>query len=578
MKLNYYIIVFMLCHVCSAQLSVSNSNYIFTTDAYIYVEDDLNLVNSDSNLYLRNDAQLVQGSGTTGNAGLGNLSVYQSGTVNEYAYNYWCSPIGNNDANDNANRDFRVNLLDDATGLLTSTDALFTGGYNGISSPLTIASYWLYTFQASSNYSEWSHAGSSGAIAPGIGFTMKGTNGSGESQLYDFRGKPNNGDITSAVNTSEWTLVGNPYPSTIDALDFIHDTDNVSSITGTLYYWDQNVGQTSHNLADYEGGYATYTITAGGVETITPATYSSFDNSGNVVVNPGLGTGSFEPTRYVPIGYGFMVEGIASDFFYLKNAHREYHSSGGTRSSGPGGTQYNEHGYNIVPEDFKRFRINVILNNTYTRQLVHNFHATATNGFDHGMESKSPQGVASDAYWTLNDTPYVIQANNFDVNLTIPLVINLAQQQSVSINIFDIQRFDENQPIYVHDILNDTYVDLRTQDFDITLDSGLYEDRFEITFEIEDTLGNPEVTFEDFSIIQDNNSNQLVIKNPNGLDIQSLNLIDTAGKLVLNKINLGDQDTIRLSTEQMSSGVYITTVKTKNNQSISKKIIINNNH
>lgn len=578
MKLNYFIIVLMLCHVCSAQLSVSNSNYIFTSDAYIYIEDDLNLVNSDSNIYLRTDGQLLQGSGTTGNSGLGNLSVYQSGTSNEYTYNYWCSPIGNNDSNTNGNRDFRVNLLDDATGTLTSTDALFTSGYNGISSPLTISSYWIYTFQASANYSEWSAAGSAGAIAPGLGFTMKGTNGSGDNQLYDFRGKPNNGDITSAVNTSEWTLVGNPYPSTIDALDFIHDSDNVASITGTLYYWDQNVGQTSHNLADYEGGYATYTITAGGVETITPATYSSFDNSGNVVVNPGLGPGSFEPTRYIPIGYGFMVEGIASDFFYLKNVHREYHSSGGTRSSSPAGTQYNEHGYNIVPEDFKRFRINVILNGTYTRQLVQNFHATATNGFDHGMESKSPQGVASDAYWTLNDTPYVIQAHDYDIALTIPLVVKLASQQTVRVNIFDIQHFDESQPIYLHDIDNNTYTDLRAQDFNITLDAGTYENRFEITFEIEDTLGNPEVTFEDFNIIQNNNTNELIIKNPNGLDIQSLDIVDTAGKLILNQLNLGNKNTIRLSTKAMSNGVYIATTKTKNNQSLSKKIIINNNH
>lgn len=578
MRLKSFIFVFMLYHVCHAQLSVSNSNYIFTTDAYIFVEDDVNLVSADSNIYLRNDAQLVQGSGTTGNTGLGNLSVYQSGTVNEYAYNYWCSPIGNNDANSTGNRDFRVDLLDDATGLLTSTDALFTSGYNGSSSPLTIASYWLYTFQASANYSEWVHVGNSGAITPGLGFTMKGTSGSGESQLYDFRGKPNNGQITNAVNTSEWTLVGNPYPSTIDALDFIHDPDNVSSITGTLYYWDQNVGQTSHVLADYEGGYATYTITAGGVETITPATYSSFDNSGNVVVNPGLGLGSFEPTRYIPIGYGFLVEGIASDFFYLKNAHREYHSSGSTRSNSNGGTQYNEHGYNIVPEDFKRFRINVILNGTYTRQLVQNFHATATPGFDRGMESKSPKGVASDAYWTLNGDAYVIQAYDFDTSLNIPLIIELASQQTVRVNIFDVQRFDQNQAIYLHDIEAGTYTDLRTQDFNTTLDAGTYENRFEITFEMEDTLGNHESTFEDFTMLQNNSSNEFVIKNPNGLELSTLNMYDTAGKRILSQSHLGNEASLRISTQGISSGVYLATVTTENNQSITKKIIINNNH
>ena len=94
---------------------------------------------------------------------------------------------------------------------------LFTSAYEGISSPLTISTRWLYTFTTSTDYSDWNYVGASGDIPAGLGFTMKGTNGSGNNQLYDFRGKPNNGTISNLVTADNFTLVGNPYPSAIDA-------------------------------------------------------------------------------------------------------------------------------------------------------------------------------------------------------------------------------------------------------------------------------------------------------------------------------------------------------------------------
>ena len=98
---------------------------IYATDDYIYVEDDVDLTEPASKLYLRNDAQLLQGPVITGNSGIGELSVQQNGTVHEFAYNYWCSPVGNIDADDFLNRSARVNLIDDSTGSISSNNASF---------------------------------------------------------------------------------------------------------------------------------------------------------------------------------------------------------------------------------------------------------------------------------------------------------------------------------------------------------------------------------------------------------------------------------------------------------------------
>ena len=56
-----------------------------------------------------------------------------------------------------------------------------------------------------------------------------------------------------------------------------------------------------------------------------------------------------------------------------------------------------------MPEDYKRFRLNLDFNETYTRQLMLNFHQTATAGEDYGLETISPETLDSDAYWPLGE-------------------------------------------------------------------------------------------------------------------------------------------------------------------------------
>ena len=77
-----------------AQLSVRNNAYIYVNNQVLYVEDDVNLEETTTKLYLRNESQLIQGAGITGNSGFGELSVYQNSEVNQFAYHYWCSPVG----------------------------------------------------------------------------------------------------------------------------------------------------------------------------------------------------------------------------------------------------------------------------------------------------------------------------------------------------------------------------------------------------------------------------------------------------------------------------------------------------
>lgn len=587
MKLSVFIFFILNSILGYAQLYVENDAYIFVNDNVIFSNDYVNLNNANSHLYLRNGAQLIQGNGSIGNSGIGHLSVQQNGTVHEFAYNYWCSPVGNTQTNTFTNMSFVANnqIFEQISSPITSIPATFINGYNGISSPLQISQRWLYTYDPGITYSEWDHISATGQADAGYGFTMKGTNGSGNNQLYDFRGKPNNGTINTNVLLGQQTLVGNPYPSALDAQAYIWDTTNRNTMTGSLYFWEQDLSVTSHFVADYIGGYATYTIAEfAPVGTFTPATFNTYNSDGSLNTTGGSSTSGKQVRRFIPIGQGFMIEGSINGIarttndmrFFVKEGTQSEFFRAGYHNSAIVETNYSVDGFEIVPDDFKRFRINIDFNNTYTRQLVQNFHQTATNGFDRGLESKYSQTISSDAYWPLNDDAYVAQAFSFDMNLRIPLVVKLATQQPLRFRVFDIQNFDESQPIYLHDIEANLYIDLRIQDYNIHLAQGDYSNRFEITFTNDTTLTDTEVESDDLKVFQNNSRAQLTILNPNILNVKTVSLFEVSGKRILIFNDLDSKSDYHFSTKNLSEGVYVVKISLDSFNTISKKVIVKN--
>ena len=598
MKILYLTILSVFfCQLSLAQLTVRNNAYIFATDIEVYVEDDVNLTEANSTFYLRDEAQLIQGPGNTGNSGVGRLSVYQEGNVDNFAYNYWASPVGNVSANTTGNTDFIPNQnIFDVVDLTNSNPAGFsTTGYNGTSIPLNIEQYWLWKYNPGTAYSEWDYVGQSGNVEAGYGFTMKGTDAG--NQQYDFRGKPNEGEINVDVEPGQETLIGNPYPSALDAVAFIHDSNNSSIINGTLYYWDHDPTANSHVLVNYRGGYGAYTIASdGSAESYVAPTYDTYNADGTFNSTGLSSTSGKVARRYIPIGQGFMVRGYlsapANSEILISDSHRVFYRESGaeseffrtaqqnesttTNQTTNQGIQYNSDGLAIVPADYKRFRLNIDFNETYTRQLLQNFHHTATPNEDYGLESNIYSALNSDAYWPQNTKKLVTQANAYDLDLAIPVVLNLNAQQLIRFRIFDVQNFDTNQPIYIHDKVTDMYVDLQSQNFEINLPAGNYTDRFEVVFVEANTLTTDEFADNNFNVIQNNNTSELVVLNPNKLDIENIKLYDVSGKIIFNKIVKNNNERLSYSTKNLSDGVYLVQTTLSNNNTTTKKVIVAN--
>jgi Secretion system C-terminal sorting domain len=359
-------------------LYVSDNSYVFNNNSYVYVTSDVYLNGANSNFYLRNEGQLLQGGTTVGgvNRGIGKLSVFQEGTSNNFGFNYWCSPVGVG-LDPAGNNPFSLNpIIHRPSGIITSALPIFTSSYNGLATDtsLAISSPWIYEYQISSAYgfgvNGWNFKGETGTISAGLGFTMKGVSGTdtteaesngidnnpGNAQRYDFRGKPNDGTINIPVAAqiigtqyANSTLTGNPYPSAINLNYFLlensgytvnYGTGVVTNpnfplpatgvINGNAYFWEHEKPATSHILVQYVGGYGYYVpnnVNANSPGTYNSASWNTYNLDGSLNVAGGS-SGSTYKRMFSPVGQGFMVEGFANGNATMKNIYRIFRKEG----------------------------------------------------------------------------------------------------------------------------------------------------------------------------------------------------------------------------------------------------------
>ena len=596
--------VLFLQQIANAQMYVSPNSYVFASNEVVFVKQQLELNAASSNFYLRKDAQLLQGVTTAStNSGVGSLSVFQEGSTNNFQYNYWCSPVGGNVATA-GNSPFGITQLKDIVDLTTSNNPaiLAMNNYNGTASPFAIAPFWINKLVASSGYTNWAQVGSDSAINAGEGFTMKGTSGTntttvngvlnnpGSKQRYDFRGKPNDGTISINVLNLQFTLTGNPYPSAIDLSAFLIEQTNC---TGIAYFWEQDKTVNSHFIADYKGGYGTFSpALRGGTGIYVPATFYSYDGSGNE--GSMTATGNSYERRFSPVGQGFIIDGSANGTVQMKNSYRVFVKEGiannsqferTSSSSKPKTSEaYLSDIKSVSGFDYKtvstaptpQIRFNTLLNNQGVRQMVLAFIPGATDGVDRAMDALSSGDESpADVYFVINEDEYLINAVNFDIEKKIPIGFKNTDTANFKITVKGIVNFTGTNAVYLHDKTTDLYHDIKNSFYDLTLPGGVNNTRFEITFKSNVTLGVTETTRESFVVYQDNKAKNLMISNPLLTELAACNLYDVAGKLIFSKKDLGANITYSFSTSGLSAGIYIVKIATKDKIEVGQKIIIN---
>ncbi|MEO8253425.1 MAG: discoidin domain-containing protein, partial [Flavobacterium sp.] len=325
---------------------------------------------STAKLTFENNASLVQVNDLANNSG---LITYKRITVavNRYDYTYWSSPV-------------------EGMTLHKLSPNTFFDKYYRYNNGWVISKYGVDSMIAGNGYII--RAPQSTAIS-GTPLPYAG----------EFNGKPNNGVIMIPLKGDETYLLGNPYPSALNADAFL--TQNKDKLEGTLYFWTHNTAPKILNPGDktykyIASDYASYNRT-GGVGTITSKAAVSIGVSSNVL-----------PSGNIAAGQGFFAPATKSAIGNVVfNNSMRLGSGGSVLSNSQFFKLSNSSKTTIVAKAVEKSRIWLNLSNKEGafKQTLVGYIAEATNDYDAGFDGVSYNGNQYLDFYSVNQ----------DKNLTI---------------------------------------------------------------------------------------------------------------------------------------------------------------
>jgi hypothetical protein len=505
------------------------------------VSDWIN-VNTGGVFNVRDKASLVQVNNDI-NTGIVNVER-TSQPMNYYDYTYWNSPV-------TTASNFTLGLLSPNSSLMYS---------------------WIPTI--SNNQGDWQTESASTIMNPSKGYIVKApdtysTSTTGKtSYTATFKGTPNNGAITAPISkgtligtvaldnaeNDEWNLIGNPYPSGLDASAFLNLATNVPVIDGTVYIWTHNTQPSTIPPDPFYGDY---------VLNYTDNDYAVFNSTGGTATASTGGTAS-----------GFIASGQS---FFVKAANG---MTGGTTANVTFNNNMRVTGKNSdffkfgIPKTEKKHRIwlNLTNNSGAFSQILVGYLTGATQDKDRNFDAESFGGNDVTFYSIIPQAQLTIQGKGlpFDENDQIPLGYNSTISGDLSIRIDHIDGIFSAQNIYLEDKLLGVIHNLKEKPYVFNTEIGDFDDRFILRYtEINKTLGTN--TFNLANEVKIIVNQSVTIQSTNQL-IKNIMVYDLLGRKIdsYKKLNMLQ---FTLSHLNKTSSGLIVKITLENDSIISKKII-----
>lgn len=556
-----------------------NGDQLIRNNWYLKLEGTLDLLN-DSQLIQTKNSDLVT-------SATGKILRRQEGNTSVYWYNYWSSPVGvqsattisnnNTETNNVNNTPFKVDLLKEGN----ASNVQFTSAYDAIGK---ISTRWLYTYKNGVTYWDYGSLDPNSNIESGVGYTQKGIGNPGTEQQYIFEGKPNNGTIlvnvtdvggsgsVPAISKTDY-LLGNPYASALDIHKFIDD--NVGVIDGTIQLWQQWSG-TSHNLDEYDGGYA---------QVNKLGSVRAYQFVGIEGANNGSQDGTIKPSRYLSVGQGFMTEIIADGTVEFNNSQRVFikeADADGTYNNGASFFRTSQNQSEQTTSEASvnslqkiRLELNSVNGPATKREVLLGFSSFTSDAYDYGYDAKNIEDNSNDLSLLLEGQNMIMQAYSSITNdKVIPLNFKASGSFNYEISLSELENIDQNQDVFLRDNYTSNYFDLTTGNaYGFSSEAGEFNNRFEIIFQSEEALNTAEADYTYHLIYFNSKTDKLFIKGLNA-SVDQLMLINMLGQTVNQFSELAVQTLENgLPITGLSSGTYIVYFKSENTIK-TKKIII----
>ncbi|WP_456315061.1 DUF7507 domain-containing protein [Pseudomonas shirazensis] len=394
-----------------------------------------------------------------------------------------------------------------------------------------------------------------GNMVVGKGYIIRGPDTFSNSAKADytasFSGVPNNGILTGeTMQADKFYLIGNPYPSALDADTFI---DENRFLEGTLYFWTHNTPVVLSAAYRYSStDYASYNLTGGVGSQPAP--------SGNPSNNDD------KPSGFIGAGQSFFASAATPGTITFNNGMR----LGATQN-----TQFFKSASKAAKIEKHRIWLNITNTEGAFKQMLVGYVQGASNEYEARYD-----GVSFDAnpyidfYSVANGNNYVIQARALPFANTdlVPLGYRTTIAGEFTIAIDQTDGDLKNQAIYLEDKTTGVIYDLTKGDYKFTTAKGTFSDRFVLRY-TNKTLGTGD--FEDTQNGLLVSVKQKTIKITSSIEnIQEVTIYDVAGKMLYNK-NKAATTELQIQNLPSANQVLLVKITLENNFTTTKKIIFN---
>lgn len=513
-----------------------NPTFTITVEAntYFQVENDIFntgviIVENEGSIVQVNDAAIIVGT---------DFQIQKTTTpFVMYDYTYWSSPVENADLGTVFATNLPNYIFDFTTANFDDTD---NDTYDDNADDWNVVTGLMTTAKGYIVMGE-------GAVFP-VPFPLPTTS---SQQTVSFDGKINNGVKTIALSLDanatdsfdNQNLIGNPYPSAIDAVKFLNVTTN-PNLSGTLYFWTHNT-----QVSSSTSGPDTYNFTNDDYMTYVSGTgFVAGACSGCVVPGDDL----------ISSGQGFFADVTTAGTATFNNDMRV--------------TTGNDNFFRSS-ETRDRIWVNFTNEEGLFRQTLVGFFANATNGHDRNYDGKRlVNGDNFDFYTLMNNNRYAIQGFSTLANdKTVSLGIEAITVGDFQISIDHLEGDLENVNVYLKDNLLNTIHDLKVGNYNLTINQiGEFNERFELFFTRTVLSANNELV-SGSDLIVSNLNDDIHVEILNGNIIRNVKAFDVIGKLMFE--SSPNNDNVNIRTKVNKGTILFIKVQLENGQTLTKKFI-----
>ena len=344
-----------------------------------------------------------------------------------------------------------------------------------------------------------------------------------------FSGVPNNGTITKAMTYNGalfgYNMVGNPYPSTIDAQAFI--TANTANIESSLYFWRK-------------------------INAATGSSYAVYNPMGGTVATPS----SAVPNGIIQVGQGFFVKAKSASNLTFNNTMRVANNA----------NQF------FKTKAVQKDRLWLNLTNTagvFSQTLV-GYTVDATLGVDmYDAKYFNDSQIALTS--NINSEEYTIQGRPaFDATDVVMLNFktDVDADFTIALDHFD-GVFATAQDIYLVDSKTGAETNLKSGAYTFTAAAGV--DNTRLSLKYQKTLGVNAAAFNDNSIMVYRNNGTLTVS-AGANAINNIKVYDIQGRLLVEQKEV-NAASATIKNFRATQQVLLVKVTGADNTVVTKKVI-----